>query len=161
MLQPDLNLYEPAAAAPDRPNAMQPRSFRFGAFTYLPDQALLLRAGEPVRLGSRALDILGCLLDEAGRVVDKQALFRRVWPTTVVEEVSLRVHLAALRKALGDGENGARYIINTPGRGYRFVAPVQSDGRAARQTAPVEPTSAPGWTSLGASVWGYKWSYGS
>jgi len=102
----------------------QNRAFRFDAFTYLPEQALLLRDGAAVRLGSRALDILTCLVEQAGRIVEKQVLFRRVWPTTVVEEVSLRVHMVALRKALGEGENGARYIVNAPGRGYRFVAPV-------------------------------------
>lgn len=97
----------------------------FGDFTYLPGQALLLQGGQAMRLGSRALDILGCLLAHAGELVDKATLARWVWPTTVVEEVSIRVHLAALRKVLGDGRDGARFIINVPGRGYRFVAPVR------------------------------------
>lgn len=103
----------------------------FADFTYLPGQALLLRAGQAQRLGSRAFDILGCLLAHAGELVDKATLARWVWPTTVVEEVSIRVHLAALRKVLGDGRDGARFIINVPGRGYRFVAPVRRTTLAA------------------------------
>ena len=47
------------------------------------------------------------------------------WPGLVVEEISLRVHIAEVRKALGDGKEGARYITNIPSRGYCFVAPVQ------------------------------------
>ena len=107
----------------------------FDGFTYLPGQALLLSAGQPLRIGSRALDILGCLLAHAGDLVDKATLARWVWPTTVVEEVSIRVHLAALRKVLGDGRDGARYIINVPGRGYRFVAPVRRAALAVASDA--------------------------
>jgi AhpD family alkylhydroperoxidase len=98
--------------------------FEFGPFRFYPEQALLLRNGKEVRVGGRALDLLGCLVERAGEVVEKQVLARAVWPTTVVEEVSLRVQVAALRKALGDGEGGARYVVNAAGRGYRFVAPV-------------------------------------
>lgn len=105
--------------------AIEQRAFHFDAFTYLPARALLLRGGAAVRIGSRALDILGCLLERAGEVVDKRTITQQVWPSCLVEEVNLRVHLMALRRALGDGESGARYIINVPGRGYQFVAPVE------------------------------------
>jgi predicted ATPase/DNA-binding winged helix-turn-helix (wHTH) protein len=77
--------------------------------------------GLPVRLGSRALDILIALVERAGEVVSKNELMSYAWPNTVVEENNLRVHVAALRKILGDD---ARYIINVAGRGYSFVAPV-------------------------------------
>lgn len=141
-----------AAAMPDAPRAraLSP-AVQFGDFTYLPGQALLLRGGEAQRIGSRALDILDCLLANAGELVEKAVLARWVWPTTVVEEVSIRVHLAALRKVLADGRDGARYIINVPGRGYRFVAPVR---RAALAFAPdpgpasapsLKPTHGDGW----------------
>jgi len=84
----------------------------------------LLRAGEPVEIGSRALDILIALVERAGEIVGKKGLIARVWPDVIVEEGNLRVHVAALRKVLGDGIDGARYIANVPGRGYSFVAPV-------------------------------------
>jgi DNA-binding winged helix-turn-helix (wHTH) protein len=77
-----------------------------------------------VRLGSRACDLLLALLEKPGQVVSKQELLTRVWPDTFVEEAGLRVHVAALRRALGDGNAGRRFIANVPGRGYSFVAAV-------------------------------------
>jgi predicted ATPase/DNA-binding winged helix-turn-helix (wHTH) protein len=96
----------------------------FGPFRLLPTQRALLRADEPVRLGSRAREILTFLVEHAGRIVKKHELMKRVWPETVVEEGTLRVHIAAIRKALREGEAGARYVENVTGHGYRFVAPV-------------------------------------
>ena len=72
-------------------------------------------------IGSRSLDILVTLLERPGVVVDKRTLLARAWPGLVVEEANLRVHVASLRKALGDGVDGARYVTNIPGRGYCFV----------------------------------------
>ena len=88
----------------------------------------------PVKLGSRALDILRLLVSRAGEVVPKNELLAYAWPGLVVEEISLRVHIAEIRKALGDGKAGARYVTNVPSRGYCFVAPVQ---RIAPAPAPV------------------------
>jgi predicted ATPase/DNA-binding winged helix-turn-helix (wHTH) protein len=96
----------------------------FGPFRLYPERKLLLDGDRPVRLGSRALDLLIALVGSRGELVGKDDLVRRVWPDTFVEEGNLRVHLAVLRKALGDGRDGARYIVNVPGRGYQFVAPV-------------------------------------
>lgn len=79
-----------------------------------------------MRLGSRALDILIALVARRGELVSKRELMRAAWPDTMVVEANLTVHVAALRRALGDGQAGARYIVNIPGRGYRFVAPVSS-----------------------------------
>src|SRR5258707_7164435 len=96
----------------------------FGPFRLIPSQKLLLDNDKPVRLGSRALELLIALVERAGEVVGRDELVARVWPSTIVEETSLRVHIAALRKALGDGHGGARFITNIPGRGYCFVASV-------------------------------------
>ncbi|MFZ4285159.1 ATP-binding protein [Variovorax sp. HJSM1_2] len=98
--------------------------FCFGPFTLLPAQRMLLNHGEPVRLGSRALDLLILLAERAGEVVSKEDLICRAWPHAVVEEAGLRVHMAALRKALDEGRSGLRYITNVPLRGYCLVAPV-------------------------------------
>ncbi len=105
-----------------RASVINDRAFGFGPFRLYRSQKLLLENGQPVRLGSRALDILIALLERAGEFVSKEELVAIVWPRTVVEESSLRVHVAALRKVLGDGQSGARYILNQPGRGYCFVA---------------------------------------
>lgn len=82
-----------------------------------------MEADRPLRLSRRAMDILLILLAHAGNVVSKQQLIAEVWPNSVVEEINLRVHMAALRKALGDGQAGQRYIITVAQRGYSFVAP--------------------------------------
>jgi predicted ATPase/DNA-binding winged helix-turn-helix (wHTH) protein len=113
-------------------------SLSFGRFRLFPARQLLLEDERPVRLGSRALDILTTLVEHAGQVVSKDELTTRVWPDTFVEESSLRVHIAGLRRALGDGHAGNRYVANIPGRGYRFVAPVsvsEESSRAAPQPA--------------------------
>jgi predicted ATPase/DNA-binding winged helix-turn-helix (wHTH) protein len=70
------------------------------------------------------LDILIALVERPGQLISKHELMALVWPDTVVEEGNLKVHVAGLRRALGDGLGGRRYLINVPGRGYRFVAPV-------------------------------------
>ncbi len=70
------------------------------------------------------MDILVTLVESAGEILPKDQLIARTWPDTVVDEGALRVHIAALRRALGEGRAGKRYITNIPGRGYSFVAPV-------------------------------------
>ena len=98
--------------------------FAFGPFLLIPAKQLLMESGEPVQLGSRALEILTALVERAGDLVSKEELIERGWPDTVVEESNLKVHIAALRRVLGDGRDGNRYVVNVSGRGYRFVAAV-------------------------------------
>ena len=96
----------------------------FGPFRLLAAERLLYQGDVPLQLGSRALDILVVLVERAGEVVSKRDLMARVWPDVIVDESSLRVQLVSLRKVLGDGRAGLRYVTNVPGRGYCFVAPV-------------------------------------
>jgi predicted ATPase/DNA-binding winged helix-turn-helix (wHTH) protein len=98
--------------------------FAFGRFRLYPAERLLLREDKPVRVGSRGFEILVTLVERAGETVLKGQLTDRVWPDMVVDEAGLRVHVAGLRKALGDGRDGDRFIGTIPGRGYSFVAPV-------------------------------------
>ena len=98
---------------------------RFGPYAFHLRQRLILDGDRPLRMGGRALDILQVLVQRAGNVVSKDELIALVWPTSVVEEINLRVHIAALRRALGDGQDGQRYIVNIPLRGYSFIAAVQ------------------------------------
>src|SRR5262249_38613251 len=72
-------------------------------------------------------DILITLVEHAGQTISKEQLIARTWPDTVVDDGALRVHVAALRKALGDGRAGRRFVANNPGRGYVFVAPVMRE----------------------------------
>jgi predicted ATPase/DNA-binding winged helix-turn-helix (wHTH) protein len=117
---------------------MDERAISFGSFRLLPSQRLLLEGDQPVRLGSRALDILAVLAENAGRVVAKEDLIARVWPQVFVEESNLTIQVSALRRALGDGQAGNRYIVTVPGQGYEFVAPV---GRAAESMATTPPAA--------------------
>jgi DNA-binding winged helix-turn-helix (wHTH) protein len=96
----------------------------FGPFRLIASERLLARDGVPVELGARAFDILVALISAPNGGVSKKDLMSRVWPDVTVEEGSLRFHMASLRKALGDGKDGARYITTLSGRGYCFVAPV-------------------------------------
>src|ERR1700730_1402855 len=116
---------------------------QFGPFQLLPQPRMLLKGGEPVRLGSRAREILFFLVERAGRIVKKNELIKRVWPDTVVEEGTLRVHIAALRNALDAGQGAMRYIENVTGHGYRFVAPLSAPTHAEVQPMQVEPTLQP------------------
>ena len=100
----------------------------FGPFCLLPTQFLLLEGDKPVPLGSRALEILIALLERRGELVSKQDLTARVWPNLFVDPSNLTVHMSALRRALRDGRDGNRFIINIKGRGYRFVASVELSG---------------------------------
>ncbi|MEJ0041866.1 MAG: winged helix-turn-helix domain-containing protein [Rhizomicrobium sp.] len=106
----------------------------FGPFRLFTLQRRVERSGEPpepVAIGGRALDLLIALTERAGQVVGRRELIGLVWPDVIVEESNLRVQMTALRKALGGGAEDNRYIINVPGRGYSFIAPVQrfvSDG---------------------------------
>ncbi|SHG77194.1 ATP-binding protein [Bradyrhizobium erythrophlei] len=107
----------------------------FGPFSLFAAERLLKKGDEPIPLGGRALDILIALAERPGEVVTRKDLISTVWPDVTVEEANLRFQMAALRRALGDGRDGARYISNISGRGYCFVAPVTRS--SARQTAPV------------------------
>ena len=118
---------------------MDKETFAFGSFRLIPAQRVLLEDGRPLRLGSRALDILVTLVESTGETIRKDQLIARTWPDTVVDEGALRVYVAALRKALGDGQAGRRYIANIPGRGYSFVAPVT---REQQQPATAPPDRA-------------------
>src|SRR3984893_5190122 len=101
------------------------RAICFGSFRLLPAQRLLLECGKPLRLGSRALELLIVLVERPGELVSKEELMARVWPNTFVEAANLTVHVAALCRTLGDGRDSNRFLINIPGRGYRFVAPIK------------------------------------
>jgi len=105
-----------------------PTKVSFGPFCLFPTQFLLLEGDKPVPLGSRALEILIALLERRGELVSKQDLTARVWPKLFVDASNLTVHMSALRRALRDGRDGRRFIINVHGRGYCFVASVAVSG---------------------------------
>jgi len=119
----------------NRRNPQSKDVLSFGPFSLFAAERLLKKADEPVPLGGRALDILIALAERAGEVVTQKELISTVWPDVTVEEANLRFQMSALRKALGDGRGGARYVSNVAGRGYCFVAPITRS--TAAPTVPV------------------------
>src|SRR5262245_47270037 len=114
----------------------QPTVFEFDDFRLdLQQQRLVQSGGSPITLPSRAFELLAYLVEHAGELIEKPALMKAVWPNVVVEENNLSQQLSTLRRALGDGQNGRRYIITVPGRGYRFVAEVSSSVPSASSAA--------------------------
>src|ERR1700751_2568829 len=100
------------------------RKLGFGPFELSIGERVLRRDGQALSLGGRALDILIYLAGRPGEVIAKQELIDHVWSDVTVVDGSLRVHMAAIRKALGDGQFGNRYIANVKGRGYSFIGSV-------------------------------------
>ena len=115
----------------------------FGSFRLDSAERLLLRAGQPVPVTPKALDLLVYLVDHAGRLVTKQALMSALWPDTFVEEANLTFTVSALRKSLGDGQDGEQFIQTVPTRGYRFVAPVTNVTNVANAGLGASVGSAP------------------
>lgn len=113
----------------------------FGPFRLFVKSRLLEKDGAPLHLGGRALDILIFLAERAGEVIDKRELIKRIWADVNVDEGSLRFHITTLRKALGDAGEGSRYVVNVPGRGYCFAAPLLRPATSESRTSP--PAASP------------------
>ncbi|WP_375194353.1 winged helix-turn-helix domain-containing protein [Sphingobium sp.] len=120
----------------------------FGRFALFPGARLLTRDGEPVEIGGRSLDLLIALAEQPGRVLSKRELLKRVWSDVVVEDGSLRFHMAGLRRLLGDGRDGARYIATQVGVGYAFVATVERDAAPDPPSLGATPAHSPSATNL-------------
>lgn len=106
--------------------------YHFGPFRVDPAARVVTRDKETVPLTPKVLDTLLLLLDNRDRVLSKEELMSGLWPDRVVEEANLSQNISVLRKALGDGAGGARFIVTFPGRGYRFVADVVLEERTGR-----------------------------
>lgn len=122
------------------PDGAEPNdlSYSFGRFRLYPNRQLLLRDGDPVRIGSRAFDILTLLVSRQGEIVSKNEFFEICWPGIFVHEATLKVHVVALRRALAEGGEEA-YVVTVPSRGYRFVARVTVKRGEQSTPSPVPP----------------------
>src|SRR2546425_4754624 len=107
---------------------------RFGEFTVDGDQKVLLRNDSPLPLAPKVFDTLLILVDNRGRIVEKEELMRQLWPDTFVEESNLTFNIQQIRKALGDDASRPRFIETVARRGYRFIAEV--NGNSALPIAP-------------------------
>ena len=105
----------------------KPDIYSFDGFTVLTGSRLLRSAaGETVPLTPKVFDTLLYLVENAGRVIDKDELLTAIWPDAIVEENSLNKNISVLRRVLGEKQGENRYIATIPGRGYKFVAQVAS-----------------------------------
>jgi DNA-binding winged helix-turn-helix (wHTH) protein/uncharacterized membrane protein HdeD (DUF308 family) len=128
----------------------------FGDFRFNVPTRELLRIGNhglatPVALGSRAADLLHLFLDRPGELITKSEIMDAVWPNMAVEESNLTVQISALRRALGGGRNGGRYIQTVPGRGYRFTPWVDEFAARMEDAKPefATPSNGPNPVMLG------------
>src|SRR5215470_3167334 len=125
-------------------DASQAPIYEFGGFRLHLRQRLLFSVdNQPVALSARAFETLVVLVEQAGEMLDKSELMRKVWPKAVVEENSLNQCITQLRRALGERPGEHRFIVTEPGRGYRFVAEVREvSAPSATAAEPVMKTPA-------------------
>lgn len=116
--------------------------YEFGEYRLEPEKLLLMKNSEVVNLPPKTIEVLVALVESSGKVLTKQEILDKVWSDTFVEEANLTHHVSALRKALGEGQNGAKFIETIPRRGYRFVYEVYRTSNNASEVAFTEKTKA-------------------
>lgn len=123
------------------PSTELPARFTFGPFVLDPGEHRLLKNGTPVAVTPKVLDTLLVLIEQRGRLVDKQELMTRLWPDAFVQDAALARHISDLRRILGEPARGGQYIETVPTRGYRFIADVSSVATLAPEIlqAPASP----------------------
>src|SRR5690349_24464198 len=99
--------------------------YRFGDFIVDTEQKVLLRQDKAVPLTPKLFETLLILVENSGRIVQKEQFMERLWPHTFVEEANLTSNIRQLRKSLGDNARKPHYIETVTKRGYRFIANVQ------------------------------------
>ena len=127
----------------------QSRVARFGVFEIDLSAGELRKNGVKQRLQGQPFQVLTVLLERAGEVVTREELQQKLWPsdTFVDFDHSLNTAINKVREALGDSASSPRFVETLARRGYRFIAPVQTDAPAPKpeipaataQTAPVRP----------------------
>jgi DNA-binding winged helix-turn-helix (wHTH) protein/TolB-like protein/Tfp pilus assembly protein PilF len=112
--------------------------YEFGPFRLIPSERQLWRDNAAVSLKPKVFDLLVVLVENSGRLIEKEELMKRIWPDSFVEEANLSVTVSALRRALGEGPEDNRFVETVPRHGYRFVANVK--GFSAYSDDPPKPT---------------------
>jgi len=107
--------------------------YEFGDFRLDATRRIVSRAGEPLRLNSKAFETLLVLVRNRRRVMTKDELMTTLWPDTFVEEVNLAQNISAARKLLGESPGENRFIVTVPGKGYQFVGEVREVGPPAEE----------------------------
>lgn len=114
-----------------------PELYEFGEFRLDPARRILCRrTGAQISLAPKVFDTLAYMVQRSGTVLDKDQLMQALWPNAVVEENNLNQHISMLRRILGETRGSHRYIATVPGRGYQFVAKVETTGKPTVRGAP-------------------------
>jgi DNA-binding winged helix-turn-helix (wHTH) protein/TolB-like protein/Tfp pilus assembly protein PilF len=118
------------------------RYYSFGHFELHPARRALLSGGKLVPLAPKAVEMLLLLVENRGRVLEKQELLEYLWPESIVEEANLSQTIYLLRRALAEGSDGEQYVETIPKRGYRFIAPVVETPNEKTDVTEREPVEA-------------------
>ena len=108
-------------------NGAEKKSYKFKSFRLDTAERQLLNNGTPISLTPKAFAVLTLLVNRAGHLVEKEELMREVWADSFVEEANLPRVIHTLRKALGEDENGNKFIETVAKKGYRFVAELSKE----------------------------------
>jgi TolB-like protein/Tfp pilus assembly protein PilF len=100
--------------------------YEFSNFRLLPGEKRLLCADRSVKLQPKVFDTLHILVENHGRLVDKDHFLKRLWPDTFVEEATLAHCVSELRRILRKEGDGTEFIETVAKRGYRFLVPVKA-----------------------------------
>jgi len=122
----------------DRPETDPPESYAFGHFRFHVADRTLTRDGVLIRLTPKTAELLLALLAADGRLVTKEELLQRIWPSTFVEDSNLPFQVHQVRQALDDSAAEPRYIETLPRRGYRFIHPIETERAELARATPVE-----------------------
>lgn len=112
--------------------------YLFGEFRLDMQQRVLFRGKKPLVLAPKVFDTLAFLVENHGRLIDKDELMNQIWADSFVEENNLAHNIRTLRKTLGDNARQPVYIETVARRGYRFIHAVEEITEAEKQNTEVE-----------------------
>ena len=116
------------------------RTYTFGPFRLEVTERRLYKHEAAVSIAPKVFDTLTVLVESRGRLIEKQELLALVWPSVNIQEVGLARNISDLRKILGDGVNGDRFIETVPKKGYRWVAEVRHLDEVTDEASEVRET---------------------
>jgi len=124
-------------------NGLQSQFYEFDEFRIDVVKRLLLRdTGETIPLTPKIFDTLLYLVENNGKVIEKDELMSAIWTDTIVEENNLNKNISVLRRVLGEKPGEHRFIVTVPGHGYKFVADVTKEREMSEPSAVVDGSTA-------------------
>jgi len=119
-----------------------PKTIKIGEdFELDAESYTLSRAGRVLKLERIPMDILLLLVRQWGQLVDRDQIAEKVWGKGVFLDTdnSINIAISKIRQTLKDDPEEPRFIQTIPGRGYRFIAPVETGAAIEREEAVAAP----------------------